>query len=43
MYCPRCHKQVKTWKDSYIEDNVKVVSTMCTKCNAVLKVERKQV
>ena len=41
MDCPRCQKRVKTWTDSYVENRVIVTSTLCSNCNAILKVEKK--
>ena len=40
-WCPRCQKDVKTWLDSYVENKIKVTSTICKECAAILKVERK--
>ena len=42
MYCPRCQKEVETWEDYYVEDKVKVTTTLCAMCNAILKVEHKK-
>lgn len=41
MWCPRCQNIVKTWKGSYVRNRVKITTTLCRKCNTILKVEHK--
>jgi len=37
MYYPRCRKDVKTWKDSWVRDGKLHAYTLCAYCNAILK------
>lgn len=45
LWCPRCQKEMPTWKDSWkdADKNIHVTVICCKKCNAVLKIEKKKV